>query len=106
MLAIKAMAFWEISISSQQNLPFLKHVKGLCNLIKQSYCLHLNKCKFGIFRCKIPHIYAKCLVNKIFINVGIVLTTSIQAVVCWFSTQLSVFYAATQILIAFTLYVS
>ena len=28
-LAIKAMAFWEILIYSQQNLPFLKHVKGV-----------------------------------------------------------------------------
>ena len=28
-LAIKAMAFCEISISSQQNLPFLKHIKGV-----------------------------------------------------------------------------
>ena len=27
MLAVKAMAFWEISLSSHQNLPFLKHVK-------------------------------------------------------------------------------
>ena len=26
-LAVKAMAFWEISLSSHQNLPFLKHVK-------------------------------------------------------------------------------
>ena len=27
MLAVKAMAFWEILLSSHQNLPFLKHVK-------------------------------------------------------------------------------
>ena len=26
-LAVKAMAFWEILLSSHQNLPFLKHVK-------------------------------------------------------------------------------
>ena len=53
-------------------------------------CLGSNNYKLGIFGCKIHCIYAKCFVN-IFINIGIVLTTSIQGVVCWFSTQLSIF---------------
>ena len=89
-LAIKAMAFCKISIFSHQNLLFLKHVKWSCSLITQSYWLHLNNYKLGIFGCKIHCIYAKYLVNK-FINIGIVLTTSIQGVLCWFSTHLSIF---------------
>ena len=32
-LAVKAMAFWEILLSSHQNLPFLKHVK-ICLIIQ------------------------------------------------------------------------
>ena len=57
MLAINAMAFWEILIFSQQNPLFLKNCqRGYVNTIKQAYCLHLNKCKLGIFRGKIPHI--------------------------------------------------
>ena len=69
---------------------FLNMSKWSCSLITQSYWLHLNNYKLGIFGCKIHCIYAKCLVNK-FINISIVLTTSIQGVVCWFSTQLSIF---------------
>ena len=92
-LTVSCVAKWEISTISltflahwlskpwhsvkfqyllYKNLPFLKLVKGLCNLIKQSYCLHLNKGKLGIFRCKIHRIYTKCLVYKNFINIGIV----------------------------------
>ena len=58
MLAIKAMAFWEILILSHQNLSFLKKKcqRGYVNTIKQAYYVHLNKCKFGIFRDKIPRI--------------------------------------------------
>ena len=91
-LAIKAMAFCKISIISHQNLPFPKNrSKWSCNLITQSYWLHLNNYNLGIFGCKMHCIYAKCLLSK-FINIGIVLTTSIQGVVCWFSTKLSIFF--------------
>ena len=57
MLAIKAMAFWEILIFSQQNLLFFKKCqRGYVNTIKQPYCLHLNKCKIGISGGKVLHI--------------------------------------------------
>ena len=69
---------------------FLNVSKWLGNLITQLFWLHLNNYKLGIFGCKIHHIYAKCLINK-FINIDIILTTSIQGVICCFSTQLSIF---------------
>ena len=48
-LAVKAMAFWEISLSSHQNLPFLKHVKIKLNiLIPPSYGLHFGNYIMGI----------------------------------------------------------
>ena len=42
--------------------------RGYVNTITQSYCLHLRKCKFGIFRCKISLYLCKmpCKKKKIF----------------------------------------
>ena len=51
-LAIKVMAFWQISLSSHQNLPFLNMSNKLSNLIPPSYGLHLGKYKLGILGVK------------------------------------------------------
>ena len=52
MLAIKAMAFCEISLSSHQNLLFLKCVKVVNNLIPPSKCLHLSIYNLGTLGVK------------------------------------------------------
>ena len=52
MLAVKAMAFWEILLSSHQNLPFLNVSNKLSNLIPPSYGLHFGKYKLGIIGVK------------------------------------------------------
>ena len=70
-LAIKAMAFCEILLSSHQNLPFLKCVKVVNNLIPPSNCLHLSIYNLGTLGVKYTIFMQNALVNK-FINMGIV----------------------------------
>ena len=52
MLAIKAMAFCKISLTSHQSLPFPKCVKVVNNLIPPSNCLHLSIYNFGTLGVK------------------------------------------------------
>ena len=66
-MAVKAMAFWEISLFSHQNLLFFKLAKiRVINLIHHHMVYTLAIITWGIIGVKYTIFYAKCHVNKIY----------------------------------------
>ena len=104
-MAVKAMAFWEISLFSHQNLPFFQNCQNkLINLIPPPYGLHFGNYNMGIMGVKYTIFYAKCRVNKIY-KYGYCPDHMYIGYGMLVQYQIVIFYVFTLIPIAFILYV-